>query len=161
MFISFCLMNGVNLIKKSAELRLDVKAEVSGNVELQHFLMHVLRKWTQVVTTTNLQNRSLRSMRKEVPKKSYWCGKPPGFWLERRNGERKQIFLSNLADKLSSKNGESYASSISWLRTRISFDILWSVHTCPSARTPFHKNVNFLDDFSVNVRNVYIFKFIF
>jgi len=40
---------------------------------------------------------------------------PPGFWHERRNGERMQLFLSNLADKLSRKNGESYASAISGL----------------------------------------------
>ena len=61
--------------------------------------------------------------------------------------------LSNLADKLSRKNGESYASAISWLRTRISFEILRSVHTCVrGSRTPFHKDADFLDDFSVNAK---------
>ena len=88
----------------------------------------------------------------------------PGFWHERRNGERMQIFsrLSNLADKLSRKNGESYASAISWLRTRISFEILRSVHTCVRGyRTPFHKDADFLDDFSVNARNADIFELVF
>ena len=77
-------------------------------------------------------------------------------------GKEYKLLLSNLADKLSRKNGESYASAISWLRTRISFEILRSVHTCiRGSRTPFHKNAEFLDDFSVNARNVDIFKLVF
>ena len=61
-----------------------------------------------------------------------------------------ELFLSNLADKPFRKNGESYASAISWLRTRKSFEILRSVHTCVrGSRTPFHKNADFSDDFSV------------
>ena len=73
-------------------------------------------------------------------------------------GREYKLFLSNLADKLSRKNGESYASTISWLRTSISFEILRSVHTCVrGSRTPFHKNADFLDDFSVNARNADIF----
>ena len=52
--------------------------------------------------------------------------------------------------------------AISWLRTRISFEILRSVHTCVrGSRTPFHKNADFLDDFSVNARNADIFKLVF
>ena len=77
-------------------------------------------------------------------------------------GKECKPFLSNLADKLSRKNGESYASAISWLRTRISFEILRSVHTCVrGSRTPFHKNAGFLGDFSVNARNTDIFKLVF
>ena len=77
-------------------------------------------------------------------------------------GKECHLFLSNQADKLSRKNGESYASAISWLRTRISFEILRSVHTCVrGSRTPFHKNAAFLDDFSVNARNADILKLVF
>ena len=69
-------------------------------------------------------------------------------------GNECKLFLSNLADKLSRKNGEPYARAITWLRTRISFEILRSVHTCVrGSRTPFHNNPDFLDDFSVNIRN--------
>ena len=76
-------------------------------------------------------------------------------------GKECKLFLSNLADKLSRKNGESYASAISWLKTRISFEILRSVHTCVrGSRTPFHKNADFLDDFSVNARNADILKLV-
>ena len=70
-----------------------------------------------------------------------------------------KLFLSNLADKLSRNNGESYASAISWLETCISFEILTSLHIClRGSRTPFHKNADFLDDFSVNARNEDILK---
>jgi len=77
-------------------------------------------------------------------------------------GKECKLFLSNLADKLSRKNGDFYASAISWLRTRISFEILRSVHTCVrGSRTPFHKNADFLHNFSVNARNADIFKLVF
>ena len=66
-------------------------------------------------------------------------------------GKECKLFLSSLADKLSL-----------WLRTRISFEILRSVHTCVrGSRAPFHKNVDFLDDFSVNARNADIFYLVF
>ena len=59
------------------------------------------------------------------------------------------------------KNGESYASAISWLKPRISFEILRSVHACVrGSRTPFHKNADFLDDFKVNAWNADIFKLV-
>ena len=45
-----------------------------------------------------------------------------GMWKECK------LCLSNLADKLSRKSGESYASAMSWLGTRISFEILRSVY---------------------------------
>ena len=55
---------------------------------------------------------------------------PPDFWTNRGDGEKYKLDLSSLGDKLSQKNGESYSSAISWLRTRKSFEILRSVHTC-------------------------------
>ena len=76
-------------------------------------------------------------------------------------GKKCKLLLSNLADKLSRNNGQSYASAISWLETCISFEILTSLHTClRGSRTPFHKNADFLDDFSVNARNEDILKLI-
>ena len=65
-------------------------------------------------------------------------------------GKKSKLFLSNLADKRSRNNVESYASAISWLETCISFEILKSLHTClRGSRTPFHKNADFLDDFNL------------
>ena len=113
---------------------------------MQHSSMFVLRIWAQQIHRTDLSGAWERE-EKEVPTKSYWRGNgivyPPEFGTH-------ELFLSNLADKPSRKNGESYASAISWLRTRRSFEILRSVHTCVrGSRTFFHKNSNFLDDFSV------------
>ena len=124
------------------------------------------------LNSTCNQNKSIfveQREEKEVPTKSYGRGNgiflppapPLGFRHKRRNGETMQTFLSNLAGKLSLNNGESYASAISWLQTCISFEILRSLHTCLRGfRTPFHKNADFLDDFSVNARNEDILKLI-
>ena len=79
---------------------------------------------------------------KEVPTKSYGRGNEIFTFSEQPSG---QTFPNN---------GESYASAISWLETCISFEILTSLHIClRGSRTPFHKNADFLDDFSVNARN--------
>ena len=77
-------------------------------------------------------------------------------------GKACKLFLSNVANKLSrKKNGESYVSAISWLKPRISFEILRSVHTCVRrSTTPFHKIADFLDDFKVNAWNADIFKLV-
>ena len=126
------------------------------------------------LNSTCNQNKSKESIfveqkdEKEVPTKSYGRGNgifPPAplvvFGTNGGMGEKMQTFLSNLADKLSRNNVESYASAISWLETCISFEILTSLHTClRGSRTPFHKNADFLDDFSVNARNEDILKLI-
>ena len=105
---------------------------------------------------------------REVPTKSYGSGNgisppppPVVFGTNGGIGKKCKLLLSNLADKLSRNNGQSYASAISWLETCISFEILKSLHTClRGSRTPFHKNADFLDDFSVNARNKDILKLV-
>ena len=118
------------------------------------------------LNSTCNQNKSKESIfveqkdEKEVPTKSYGCGNgifpppPPRplvvFGTNGRMGKKSKLFLSNLADKLSRNNVESYASAISWLETCISFEISKSLHTClRGSRTPFHKNADFLDDFNL------------
>ena len=121
------------------------------------------------LNSTCNQNKSIfvveQREEKEVPTKSYGRGMgsspPPRPGTNGGMGKKCKLFLSNLADKLSRNNGESYASAISWLETCISFEILKSLHTClRGSRTPFHKNADFLDDFSVNARNEDILKLI-
>ena len=131
------------------------------------------------LNSTCNQNKSKESIfveqkdEKEVPTKSYGCGNgifpappPPPcplvvFGTNGGMGKKSKLFLSNLADKLSRNNVESYASAISWLETCISFEILKSLHTClRGSRTPFHKNADFLDDFSVNARDEDILKLV-
>ena len=72
-----------------------------------------------------------------------------------------QTFSEQPSGETFPNNGESYASAISWLETCISFEILKSLHTClRGSRTPFHKNADFLDDFSVNARDEDILKLV-
>ena len=107
---------------------------------------------------------------REVPTKSHGRGNgifppppsPSWFLVQTEEwGKKCKLLLSNLADKLSRNNGESYASAISWLETCISFEISKSLDTClRGPRTPFHKNTDFLDDFSANARNEDILKLV-
>ena len=69
-----------------------------------------------------------------------------------------QMLLKHLADKLSRKDGEPYHAVISWLRTRLSFEILRSVNICVGgSRRPFKNTNDFEDDFNVNVNVADIF----
>ena len=63
-----------------------------------------------------------------------------------------ELFLENLAEKLSRKDGEPYAIVIKWLRTRLAFEILRSVHKGVSrSRVPFRSANYFFEDFRLNV----------
>ena len=120
------------------------------------------------LNSTCNQNKSKESIfveqrdEKEVPTKSYGCGNgifPPSphplvvFGTNGGMGKKCKLFLSTQY-KLSRNNVESYASAISW-------QISKSLHTClRGPRTPFHKNADFLDDFSANARNEDILKLV-
>ena len=69
------------------------------------------------------------------------------------------MFLRQLAEKLA-KNDENYASVITWLRARLSFEILRSVHlSVRSSRTPFHRGNELLEDLKLNVNVAEDFKY--
>ena len=51
-----------------------------------------------------------------------------------------RLFLRQLAEKLTKKNDESCACVITWLRARLSFEILRSIHpSVRGSRTSFHR----------------------
>ena len=55
-------------------------------------------------------------------------------------GAECELFLKKLANGLSKKQDESYSSVMTWLRTKLSFEILKSVHVCVrGSRAPFKK----------------------
>ena len=59
-----------------------------------------------------------------------------------------QMVLRHLAEELSKKDGEPYAAVITWLRTRLSFEILRSVHLCVRvSRKPFRSANEVVNDF--------------
>ena len=52
-------------------------------------------------------------------------------------GVECQMFLRHPAEELSKKDGEPYAAVVTWLRTRLSFEILRSVHLLRELGFPF------------------------
>ena len=70
-------------------------------------------------------------------------------------GEECEKFLSNLANKISLKEDEKYSDTITWIRTRISFEILRSAIMCVrGSRVPFKKPTQDLTDFELmNIQN--------
>ena len=67
-------------------------------------------------------------------------------------GEECASFLSTLSQKIASKDDESYAHTITWIRTRLSFDILRAAIQCVrGSRTPFRRPQE-LEDFEMMSR---------
>ena len=65
-------------------------------------------------------------------------------------GEECAKFLSTLAAKISKKDDESYSHTITWIRTRLSFDLVQSAIACVrGSRTPFRRNTQEADDFEL------------
>ena len=70
-----------------------------------------------------------------------------------------QNFLRTLANKLSTKNDEPYASVISWLRIQLSFAILRSVHVHRCVRGSTHplKSREVSKDFTLAVAGLQLY----
>ena len=69
-------------------------------------------------------------------------------------GEECASFLSALSSKISQKEEESYAHTITWIRTRLSFEILRSTITCArGSRVPFRSNQEEMRDFDMMVQS--------
>ena len=65
-------------------------------------------------------------------------------------GTECQMFLKQLSTTLAEKTGEKYADIITWIRTRISAEILKSAITCVrGSRVPFRKRAANDEDFSL------------
>ena len=72
-------------------------------------------------------------------------------------GVNCNCFLKRLAEKLSKKNEEPYHTTITWIRTLLSFQILTSVHTyVRGSRTPFHiiPQGDFINDCRLNAFSI-------
>ena len=74
-------------------------------------------------------------------------------------GKECDLFLKKLANSLSKKQDESYSSIMTWLRTKLSFEILKSVHVwIRGSRVSFKKSKNEearnpVEDCALNVFN--------
>ena len=70
-------------------------------------------------------------------------------------GVEGNCFLKRLVELLSIKQDETYESVMTWLRTRLSFEIIRSIHlSIRGSRTPFRKPSNIADateDIELNI----------
>ena len=66
-----------------------------------------------------------------------------------------QNFLRTLANKLSIKNNESYASSITWLRIQLSFALLRTVHMCVRGSRVHFKSRDVPEDLTLAVAGLF------
>jgi hypothetical protein len=68
-------------------------------------------------------------------------------------GEECTKFLGELAAKIAKKDDDSYAHTITWIRTRLSFDIMKSSIACiRGSRTPFRRADTQMCDFELMAR---------
>ena len=67
------------------------------------------------------------------------------------------FFLRTLANKLSTKNDEPYASVISWLRIQLSFAILRTVHRCVRGSRYLFKSREVSEDFTLAVAGLHLY----
>ena len=151
----------------SPEARLDIKAGSFWSLGETAFFDVCL---THVNSTCN-QNKSTESIfvEHEKDKKRNYQQRvidvemrsltPLVFWHERRNGEGMQAFSKQpsghtFLPKTASRMPVPYLV----LKQAYLLKFLRSVHThVQGSRFPFHKDADFLDDFSVNAKNADIF----
>ena len=69
-------------------------------------------------------------------------------------GEECKRFITHLANKLASKQHEQYSDVITWIRTKLSFEILKSTILCiRGSRTPYKSMREFEvgEDFKLSI----------
>ena len=107
-------------------------------------------------TRKGITNKELLTWKWDLPP-------PPSFWHERRNGEGMQTFSEKPSGQTFPRKTASHMPvPFLVLKQTYLLKFLRSVHTyVRGCQSPFLKDAAFLDDFSVNARNVDIFKISF
>ena len=149
----------------SPEARLDFKAGGFWSRGVTAFfdvrVTHVNSKCNQGKTTSTIfkeqEEEKKRKYQQRVLDVEMGSFTPLVFGTNGVMGVDCNCFLKRLAEKLSEKNEEPYHTTITWIRTLLSFEILRSVHTCVrGSRTPFHKipQGDFIDDCRLNAISI-------
>ena len=69
-------------------------------------------------------------------------------------GSECAMFIKNLADKLAVKQSEEYSSTITWIRTKLSFEVLRSTVLClRGSRRPWKTQPKISDDFGLHLHD--------
>ena len=153
---------------KSSEARLDIKASSFWSRGVTAFfdvrVSHVNSETNKNKETKKIfkeqENEKKRSYLQRVLEVEHGSFTPLVFGTNGGMGDECSLFLKTLAEKLAKKQGESYQNVMSWIRTRLSFEILRSVHLCiRGSRVPFNTKNRFEvdDDFTLNVHSADIF----
>ena len=144
----------------SQDARLDIKAGGFWQRGVTAFfdvrVSHVNSKSYQNKTTSTIfkeqEKEKKRKYQQRILDVEMGTFTPLIFGTNGGMGTECQLFLKNLAEKLTKKTRDTYANVIAWIRTRLSFEIIKSVHMCiRGSRTPFHKSNDVSDDFNLNV----------
>lgn len=152
----------------SPEARLDIKAGGFWSRGVTAFfdvrVTHVNSTSNQNKPTSTIfreqENEKKRQYLQRVLEVEHGTFTPLVFGTNGGMGVESALFLKTLAEFLATKNGESYAIVVAWLRTRLSFEILRSVHlSVRGSRVPFKKRDEgeMLEDFRLNVDAAEIF----
>jgi hypothetical protein len=144
---------------RSSDARLDIKASDFWTRGVTAFfdvrVTHVNSQCNQNKSTTEIfkeqENEKKRKYQQRVLDVEMGTFTPLVFGTNGGMGTECQLFLKNLAEKLARKNGDDYSNVVTWIRTRLSFEILRSVHLCTrGSRTPFRSHNDNVDDFKLN-----------
>ena len=149
----------------SRETRLDMKAGGFWTPGVTAFfdvrVTHINSRSNQGKHTATIfkeqENEKKRKYNQRVMDVEMGTFTPLEFGTNGGMGLSELVFLRTLANKLSSKNNEPYGSVISWLRIRLSFAILRTVHRCvKGSRYPF-KSREVSEDFTLAVAGLYLY----
>ena len=137
-------------------------SRICKNVEVEPRLTHVNSRSNQGKPTAMLfkeqENEKKRKYQQRVLDVEMGSFTPLVFGTNGGMGVECQMFLRHLAEELSKKDGEPYAAVITWLRTRLSFEILRSVHLCVrGSRKPFRNANEVVNDFRLSVNPAEVF----
>ena len=131
---------------KTEEARLDIKVGGFWSRGVNAFfdvrVTHVNSQSNQGKTTDKIfeeqENEKKRHYNQRVIDVEQGTFTPLVFGTNGGFGGECDKFIKKLAEKMAVKSDESYASVITWLRTKLSFSILKSVNTCVrGSRRPF------------------------
>ena len=134
--------------KRSEEARPDIKAGSFWSKGVNAFfdvrVTHVNSQSNQGLSTDkifeNQENEKKRHYNQRILDVEHGTFTPLVFGTNGGIGAEGTLFLKKLAEKLSFKTDESYASAMTWLRTKISFSIIKSVNMCVrGSRRPFKR----------------------
>ena len=140
----------------SQEARLDIKAngfwQRSQTAFFDIRVTHVnSSSQIQKPTTTIFrehENSKKREYMQRVIDVEHGVFTPLVFGTNGGMGGECQVFVKQLATTLAEKSGDSYADIMTWIRTRISAEILRSTITCiRGSRVPFRKRDSNSEDF--------------